>query len=49
MKKLDVDYIDLYILHQPYGDVVWAYKALEEAQTEGKINLLALAIKMQSF
>ena len=49
LKKLDVDYIDLYILHQPYGDVVWAYKALEEAQTEGKINLLALAIKMQSF
>ena len=43
LKKLDVDYIDLYILHQPYGDVVGAYKALEEAQTEGKIKSIGIS------
>lgn len=43
LKKLDVDYIDLYILHQPYGDVVGAYKALEEAQKEGKIKSIGIS------
>ena len=30
LKKLGVEYIDLYLLHQPYGEVVGAWKALED-------------------
>ena len=43
LKKLGVDYIDLYILHQPYGDVVGAYKALEEAKKNGKIKSIGIS------
>ncbi len=32
LEKLGMDYIDLYLLHQPYGDVAGAWKALEEAK-----------------
>ena len=37
LKKLGTDYMDLYLLHQPYGKVDEAWKALEEAKEEGKI------------
>ena len=43
LNKLGVDYIDLYILHQPYLDTVGAYKALEEAQKEGKIKSIGIS------
>ena len=32
LKKFGLDYIDLYLLHQPYGDVAGAWRALEEAK-----------------
>ena len=32
LANLGTDYIDLYLLHQPYGDVAGAWKALEEAK-----------------
>lgn len=35
LNNLGMDYIDLYLLHQPYGDVVGAWKALEEAKEKG--------------
>ena len=38
LRKLDLGYIDLYLIHQPYGDVTGAWKAMEEAKEAGQIN-----------
>lgn len=43
LRLLDVDYIDLYLLHQPYGDYLGAWKALEEAVKEGKIKSICIS------
>ena len=37
LEKLGTDYMDLYLLHQPYGKVDEAWRALQEAKDEGKI------------
>ena len=37
LEKLGTDYMDMYLLHQPYGKVDEAWRALEEAKDEGKI------------
>lgn len=43
LNKLGLDYMDLYLLHQPYGDVAGAWRALEEAQKEGKIKSVGVS------
>lgn len=43
LKLLDTDYIDLYLLHQPYGDYAGAWKALEEAYQEGKLKAIGIS------
>ena len=43
LELLGVDYIDLYLLHQPYGDYLGAWKALEEAKQEGKIKSIGIS------
>lgn len=43
LQKLGLDYIDLYLLHQPYGDTMGAWRALEEAQKEGKIRAIGVS------
>lgn len=43
LEKLGTGYIDLYLLHQPYGDVAGAWKALEEAKTAGKIKSIGVS------
>lgn len=43
LRKLNVDYIDLYLIHQPYGDVVGAWKALEEAKEAGKLKSIGVS------
>ena len=42
LEKLGLDYVDLYLLHQPYG-VAGAWKALEEAKAEGKIRSIGVS------
>ena len=43
LEKLGLDYVDLYLLHQPYWDVAGAWKALEEAKAEGKIRSIGVS------
>lgn len=43
LKRLDTDYIDLLFLHQPVGDYIGAYKAMERAVKAGKVRSLGLS------
>ncbi|RZM14542.1 2,5-diketo-D-gluconic acid reductase [Lactobacillus delbrueckii] len=43
LEKLGLDYMDLYLLHQPYGDTMGAWRALEEAQKAGKIRAIGVS------
>ncbi|WP_295747255.1 aldo/keto reductase [uncultured Limosilactobacillus sp.] len=43
LQKLGLDYMDLYLLHQPYGDTMGAWRALEEAQKAGKIRAIGVS------
>ena len=43
LKKLGLDYIDLYLIHQPYGDVPGAWKAMEEAKAEGRLRSIGVS------
>lgn len=42
LDKLGLDYLDLYLLHQPMGDYIGAYRAMEEAYKEGKIKAIGV-------
>lgn len=43
LKKLGGDYIDLYLIHQPYGTVDEAWQAMEEAKKAGKIRSIGVS------
>lgn len=43
LEKLDLEYIDLYLLHQPIGDTFGAWRALEELYEEGKIRAIGVS------
>lgn len=43
LKKLGLGYIDLYLIHQPYGDVPGAWKAMEDAKAEGKLRSIGVS------
>ncbi|MGF0049993.1 aldo/keto reductase [Streptococcus alactolyticus] len=43
LRKLDTDYIDLYLLHQPVGDTFGAWRALEELYNDGKIRAIGVS------
>lgn len=43
LRKLGLDYMDLYLIHQPYGDVPGAWKAMEEAKAQGKIRSIGVS------
>lgn len=42
LKKLGTDYIDLYLIHQPLGDYVGAYRAMEEMYKEGTLKAIGV-------
>lgn len=42
LKKLGLDYLDLYLLHQPMGDYYGAYHAMEEAYKEGTLRAIGV-------
>lgn len=43
MRKLQVDYLDLCLLHQPFGDAYGAYRALEDLYEEGKLRAIGIS------
>ena len=42
LKQLGLDYIDLYLIHQPFGDYYGAWRAMEEAYKEGKLKAIGV-------
>ncbi len=49
LNNLGMDYIDLYLLHQPYGDLKGAWKALEEAKDAGTIKSIGISNQTLKF
>lgn len=43
LKKLQLDYLDLYLIHQPYGDVHGSWRAMEELYKEGKVRAIGVS------
>lgn len=43
LNLLQVDYIDLYLIHQPFGDIHGAWRAMEELYTQGKIRAIGVS------
>lgn len=43
LRKLGVDYIDLYLLHQPFNDYIGAWKVLEKLYKQGKIRAIGVS------
>jgi diketogulonate reductase-like aldo/keto reductase len=43
LKKLQLDYLDLYLIHQPFGDYYGAWRAIEDLYREGKIKAIGVS------
>ena len=42
LERLNLDYVDLYLIHQPYHDYYGAWKAMEELYAEGKVKAIGV-------
>jgi len=43
LERLQLDYLDLYLIHQPFGDVYGSWGAMEELYREGKIRAIGVS------
>lgn len=43
LEKLQLDYLDLYLIHQPFGDYYGAWRAMEDLYREGKIKAIGVS------
>jgi len=43
LKRLQLDYIDLYLIHQPFGDVHGEWRAMEELYQQGKVRAIGVS------
>ena len=43
LKRLQLNYIDLYLIHQPFGDVYGEWRAMEELYQQGKVRAIGVS------
>src|SRR5215213_8934535 len=43
LQRLQLDYLDLYLIHQPYGDVYGSWRAMEELYREGRVKAIGVS------
>jgi len=43
LKKLQLDYLDLYLIHQPFGDVYGEWRAMEEFYKDGRVRAIGVS------
>lgn len=43
LKRLQLEYLDLYLIHQPFGDVYGSWRAMEELYREGRIRAIGVS------
>ncbi|MFC0181711.1 Aldo/keto reductase [Pseudarcicella hirudinis] len=43
LERLQLEYLDLYLIHQPYGDIFGSWRAMEDLYKEGKIRAIGLS------
>lgn len=43
LKRLQLDYLDLYLIHQPYGDIYGSWRAMEELYREGRTRTIGVS------
>lgn len=48
LRKLDLGYIDLLLIHEPAGDYTEIYRAMEDAYTSGKLRAIGVANFLES-
>ncbi|CAD0218696.1 aldo/keto reductase [Chryseobacterium sp. D764] len=43
LNKLQLEYLDLYLIHQPYGDIFGSWKAMQELYEQGKVRAIGVS------
>ena len=43
LQRLQLDYLDLYLIHQPFGDVYGSWRAMEELYREGRVRAIGIS------